>query len=210
MRSLRTLDRRLTTFETGVVGGLLIAVSAIVLLQVLMRYLVAQPNPWSEELSRFGFLWMSLLGASLAVQRRAHFGFDRVTRLLPESTERFVRRVAWGAVTGFALLLVGAGVALVLLTLDERSPALGVSYALVYAAAPVSGTLMLIHLLADPSLPRDRDAAAVVVPSDGRRFRRQRCGDPGGATGNARRRAHGRGSPEAALPGDPARRQADA
>ena len=149
MKFLRTLDRGLTLVETGAVGGLLLAVSAVVLLQVLMRYLVAQPNPWSEELSRFGFLWMSLLGASLAVGRRAHFGFDRALTALPASARRLVRKLAWGAVLAFALLLVGTGVALMALTLDERSPALGIAYAVVYAAAPVSGAFMLIHLLAE-------------------------------------------------------------
>ncbi len=164
MKFLRTLERGLTIVETGAVGGLLIAVSAVVLLQVLMRYVVAQPNPWSEELSRFGFLWMSLLGASLAVGRRAHFGFNRALAVLPEGARRLVRNGARGAVLAFALLLVGTGAALVALTLDERSPALGLPYALVYAAAPVSGVFMLIHLVAqrtgEHDLPLDSSSRA--------------------------------------------------
>lgn len=170
MTFLRTLERALTVLETGAVGGLLLGVSAIVLLQVLMRYLVAQPNPWSEELSRFGFLWMSLLGASLAVGRREHFGFDRLTSALPERTERLVRRFAWAAVLAFALLLAGTGIALVALTLEERSPALDLPYAVVYAAVPVSGIFMLIHLVAErrgaPEPPRDVAILSRSEPRD--------------------------------------------
>ena len=93
-RRLRALDRGLVAVETCAVGVLVIAVCGVVLLQVLMRYLFAYPNPWSEEVSRFCFIWLSLLGASLAVERRAHFGFDQVTARLRPRARRFVEGCA--------------------------------------------------------------------------------------------------------------------
>ena len=148
MTRLRAVNRALVRAETCAAGALVIAVCAVVLLQVLMRYLFAQPNPWSEEVSRFAFIWVSLLGASLAVEHRAHFGFDQVTKKLAPGTRRAVETCAQAVVLGFALLLIGAGIALMDLTMGERSAALNLPVALVYAAAPVSGALMAIHLLA--------------------------------------------------------------
>jgi len=148
MTRLRALNRVLVALETRAAGGLLITVAAVVLLQVLMRYLFATPNPWSEELSRFAFIWVSLLGASLAVEHRAHFGFDQVTKKLAPPARRAVERTAWAVVLAFSLLLIGTGIVLMELTLGERSAALNLPIALVYAAAPVSGLLMAIHLLA--------------------------------------------------------------
>jgi len=145
---MKRLNRVLVAAETCAAGALVIAVCAVVLLQVLMRYLFATPNPWSEELSRFAFIWVSLLGASLAVEHRAHFGFDQVTKKLAPPARRAVERTAWAIVLAFSLLLIGTGIALMDLTLGERSAALGLPIALVYAAAPVSGALMAIHLLA--------------------------------------------------------------
>ena len=147
-RRLRALNRVLVALETYAAGALVITVCVVVLLQVLMRYLVAQPNPWSEEVSRFAFIWVSLLGASLAVEHRAHFGFDQVTKKLAPRAGRAVETFARAVVLGFSLLLIGTGIALMDLTLGERSAALNLPIALVYAAAPVSGTLMVIHLLA--------------------------------------------------------------
>ena len=129
-------------------GVLIIAVCDVVLLQVLMRYLFAYPNPWSEEVSRFCFIWLSLLGASLAVEHRAHFGFDLVTKKLAPRAKRAVEMCAGAVVLLFALLLIGTGIALMDLTMGERSAALNLPVALVYAAAPVSGVLMAIHMLA--------------------------------------------------------------
>ena len=146
--ALTRINRALVAIETCAAGALVITVCAVVLLQVLMRYLFATPNPWSEELSRFAFIWVSLLGASLAVEHRAHFGFDQVTKKLSPAVRRAVERTAWAVVLALSLLLVGAGIALMDLTLGERSAALNLPIALVYAAAPVAGMLMAIHLLA--------------------------------------------------------------
>ena len=147
-RRLQALNRVLVALETCAAGGLVITVAVVVLLQVLMRYLVAQPNPWSEEVSRFAFIWVSLLGASLAVEHRAHFGFDQVTKKLAPRAQRVVETFAGGVVLVFALLLIATGIALMHLTMGERSAALNLPIALVYAAVPVSGVLMVIHLLA--------------------------------------------------------------
>ena len=146
--TLARINRVLVAVETRAAGALVITVAAVVLLQVLMRYLFATPNPWSEELSRFAFIWVSLLGASLAVEHRTHFGFDQVTKKLAPRVRRAVEGFAQAVVLGFALLLIATGIALMDLTLGERSAALNLPVALVYAAAPVSGALMVVHLLA--------------------------------------------------------------
>ena len=147
-KQLRTANRVLARLETYAAGGLLTAVALVVLLQVVMRYLFAYPNPWSEEVSRFCFIWLSLLGASLAVEHRAHFGFDQVKRALAPRAKRVVERFAGAVVLLFSLLLIGTGIALMDLTMGERSPALNLPVALVYAAAPVSGVLMVVHMVA--------------------------------------------------------------
>ena len=147
-RRLRTLNRVLVALETLAAGTLLVTVSVVVLLQVLMRYLFAYPNPWSEEVSRFCFIWLSLLGASLAVEHRAHFRFDQVTKGLAPRLRRAVETGARVVVLIFALLLVGTGIVLMDLTAGERSAALNLPIALVYAAAPVSGLMMVIHMAA--------------------------------------------------------------
>ena len=90
---LQASNRALVAFETCAAGVRSWSRSAVVvLLQVLMRYLFAYPNPWSEEVSRFCFIWLSLLGASLAVEHRAHFGFDQVTKALAPRAKRVVGR----------------------------------------------------------------------------------------------------------------------
>ncbi len=160
---VRALNRVLIRLETYAVGVLVIAIVDVVLLQVLMRYLFSYPNPWSEEVSRFCFIWVSMLGASLAVAHRSHFRFDQVTRRLPPRARKAAERFAAAVVLLFALLLIGTGIALMGLTMGERSAALNLPVALVYAAAPVSGVFMAIHMLASPTVADSDRRLAVGV-----------------------------------------------
>lgn len=155
VQRLKALNRFLVSLETYAAGGLVVTVSVVVLLQVGMRYIFALPNPWSEEVSRFCFIWMSMLGASLAVEHRAHFGFNQAIKGLAPRAKSAVQTFATAVVLMFSLLLVATGVALMGLTMGERSSALNLPIALVYAAVPVSGALMVIHLLAGPTLPAE-------------------------------------------------------
>jgi TRAP-type C4-dicarboxylate transport system permease small subunit len=47
-----------------------------VLLQVLTRFVLHLPMIWSEEVARFLFFWVVMLGAALSVKNRRHFVID--------------------------------------------------------------------------------------------------------------------------------------
>ena len=98
-----------------------------------------------------------MLGAAIAVERGSHFAFEAFVERLAAPTRQALAAVAWAALVLVALLLVVGGLLLVELTMGQRSPALGVPVAWVYAAVPSSGTLMLVHLLARQTLRPDGD-----------------------------------------------------
>jgi TRAP-type C4-dicarboxylate transport system permease small subunit len=81
------------------------------------------------------------------VERRSHFGFDQALKRLSPSRQRLAGRAATIVVMMVSLLLVFPGFALVRLTIHQRSPALDLPMAWVYGAVPISGILMLTHLL---------------------------------------------------------------
>jgi len=56
-----------------------------VFVNVLLRYLFSSGFAESEELSRLLFVWLIFLGATLAVGKNAHIGFDLVQSKLPET-----------------------------------------------------------------------------------------------------------------------------
>lgn len=63
------------------VGGLLVPVT----MQILSRYTGIIPRfIWTEEIARFCFIWMVMVGAMCAVRDSTHFDLD----LLPSSSNR--------------------------------------------------------------------------------------------------------------------------
>ena len=73
------------------------------MLQVVARYVFNSPFTWSEELSRYLFIWLSFLGAWWAWIRREHLGIDALPHALPVHLRRILMRFIEATVLVFAL-----------------------------------------------------------------------------------------------------------
>ncbi len=144
---LRTLDTGLARGEAAVLLLLTSALTWVVFLQVFFRYVFSYSLYWSEELARFLFVWLSVLGAALAVQKKGHFGFELLHRRLPEKSRKALTRIIDLFTAGMAWILFLQGIHLTQKTQWQESPAMGISMAWFYGALPVGAGLMAFHLL---------------------------------------------------------------
>ena len=140
----RALDLGLEGLVAVVMGVLVIDVTW----QVFTRFVLRDPSSWTEELATYLMIWVGLLGASVALRRKAHLGIDYfVSHLSPRkkaATEAFVFLV----VAAFSAMVLGiGGVNLVRETLagGQASPALGVPMGYVYLALPISGFFLTLY-----------------------------------------------------------------
>jgi TRAP-type C4-dicarboxylate transport system permease small subunit len=146
LRVLTKFDDILAKAEAAALIALVAVMTVVVFLQVLYRYVLTQPLHWSEELARYLFVWLSILGATLGLQKRGHFGLDFFFRMLPEQAKRcmgFLIHLLMGAVV---LVILVQGITLVQKTILQESPAMGISMSWAYASLPVGGALMAVHL----------------------------------------------------------------
>lgn len=131
-------------FEEGACA-LFVAVMVVCLfLQVLMRITVGSSIAWTEELSRYSFLWAVYVGAALAVKRGGHV---RITaQFMCLSTKwRLVFRVIGDIVwIAFSLYVAWIGVECIEegLYYPEISPTLGIVKAWVECIIPFSFVLV--------------------------------------------------------------------
>jgi TRAP-type C4-dicarboxylate transport system permease small subunit len=140
------IDTAVAQVEAWTGIALVVAILVTVLAQVVMRYVFARPNPWTEELSRFSFIWLSLIGASLAVHRHAHFELDVVVRRASRAARQVVGLLVSALLVTMLVLLLILGTVLTSAARLERSPALDLPMVWVYAALPVAVALMLFHV----------------------------------------------------------------
>jgi len=142
----KILDRSLELLLMVVVVVLVLDV----LWQVFTRFILKNPSTWTEELAVFMLIWVSLLGAAVALGRGAHLGIDYFVGKLPARirvfTEVFVFLVV--ALFSFLVMIVG-GIELVVdtLRLEQISPAINVKVGYVYLAVPISGFFLVLYSL---------------------------------------------------------------
>lgn len=115
-----------------------------VFLQVLARYVFHWSLPWPEELARYCFIWGSLLGAGIALERRKLHDIDIVFNLLPKIVQPFISFIVNLLALGFLVILVRYGIELLSVTHQQMSSALVIRMSYVYGAVPFAGSLMLI------------------------------------------------------------------
>src|ERR1700761_9166307 len=66
----------------------LAAMVVLVFTNVTLRYLFNSGIPTSEELSRWLLVWLTFLGAIVALRQHAHLGVDTLVRMLPAYGKR--------------------------------------------------------------------------------------------------------------------------
>lgn len=134
----------------GMTIFLLVAMCGATVVGVLDRFVLDLGLGWTEEVSRFLLIWVSLLSAAIAVRERKHFMVDLLGTVV--GGPRLAAGLDAAARLLCFLFLVGVvayGFRLVMVFHPQLSPALGLHMSVVYAAVPVSGMLMLRWLAPD-------------------------------------------------------------
>ncbi|MBW8036203.1 MAG: TRAP transporter small permease, partial [Planctomycetes bacterium] len=103
-----------------------------------------------EELAIFLLIWVSLLGAAVALRRGAHLGIDYFMEKLAIRNRVITEVIVFALICAFSIyvMLIG-GIDLVLSTLEmnQRSPVFNLQMGYVYLAVPISGLFMALYSL---------------------------------------------------------------
>jgi len=148
LRRISRFDENLAKGEAAALIAIVAVMTVVVFLQVLYRYVFAQSLQWSEELARYLFVWLSIFGAALALQKKGHFGLDLFYKMLSTRWQRVMKFPVVLLMGIVIFVILFQGIILVQKTALQESPAMGISMAWAYASLPVGGALMAIHLLA--------------------------------------------------------------
>lgn len=116
----------------------------VVLLQVCFRYILDSPFVWSEELSRYLFIWISLLGWTLAARNKTHISVALFLNLCSPRLKRWLAVFNDIATAVFALVLIHFGTEMVIRSLDVPTITLFFNFAVIYAAVPVCAAIICL------------------------------------------------------------------
>lgn len=137
--------------ELILVGSLIINV-IIVFMQVIMRYFFNTSIPWSEELSRYIFIWQVWLGSSIAFVDNQHIRVDLIFSVFKSKKSQdiihIIINIVWFT---FNIFLVFVGIKLLgsMSARNALSSGMRLPLVYVYSALPVSSLILSIRILVD-------------------------------------------------------------
>ena len=79
------------------------AMAAIVFLQFFTRYVLNDSLAWTEEIARYGLIWITFIGAAVVVRKNSHIAVEVLLHFLPAGSAR----VLLALVDTFKLLFIG-------------------------------------------------------------------------------------------------------
>ncbi len=103
MKVVKWLDNYLEEFLLVL---LLIGISAVMVIQVICRYVFNYSLSWSDELTRYFLVWSCFLSVSYCVKRRISIKIKQLQEVFPESIQAWIRILRHTIVFAFCLLMI--------------------------------------------------------------------------------------------------------
>ena len=140
-------ERWLFAANKAVLIALLAVMAALVIVNVISRYVFLYSFTWVEEVTRYMMIWAAFLGVGLALRVGGHIAIDTLPQSLPPAPARWLR-TAIALIVGVTLVVVAwLGIEYVEFGWYQETPVLNWSFGMVYLAMPVGAALALLHLL---------------------------------------------------------------
>jgi TRAP-type C4-dicarboxylate transport system permease small subunit len=157
------IERALTRCIELAVAALLTVVICLLMSGVIARYVLHVPLVWSDELTSILFLWLAMLGASLATQRMAHMRMTAIVNRLGDRWSNFFEAFSPAAAIAFLALVIWPAYHYASEEAVITTSALEVSNAWRAAAMPVGIVLMTVFSLLRLAEKRHNRQTALAV-----------------------------------------------
>lgn len=119
-----------------------------VVLQILARYTDLIPRYiWTEEIARFCFVWIIMLGAMIAVRQNTHFSVDVLPRPGTNRGQGYSQLFVHIAMLALALCFIWYGKEFADQGLLQTSEIAELPMIAIYIAWPLSGVIWTLFLL---------------------------------------------------------------
>jgi TRAP-type C4-dicarboxylate transport system permease small subunit len=126
---------------------LMMALVVPVVLQILSRFTELIPRYiWTEEVARFCFIWIIMIGSMIAVRDGSHFDLDVLPKPSTARGQAISRIIVHVAMLLMALTFIVFGYRFALFGLDQESELTGLNMLFIHAAWPLSGLAFVVFL----------------------------------------------------------------
>jgi TRAP-type C4-dicarboxylate transport system permease small subunit len=148
MKHFDIVERVILGLEEYIVQLFMGAIVILMVVQVLSRFVFHYPVVWTDEVTRFSFVWLIMIGSAVGVYRGLHF---TVSFLIEKrsGTVQFVCSILTSlALIAFLGVVCVYGVKWLVTASGQITASLEIPVEIPYSAIVVGAGLMLFHAIA--------------------------------------------------------------
>ena len=120
------------------------AMTAIVFVQVILRYVFLSPFSWIEELARYLLVWISCFGAAYAVRKNEHIAVMFFNKMFKGYLKSVLTISIHVLVMIFFIVCFYKGIGLATRQWNVVTPALQIPRTLPYLGVPIGFAVMIL------------------------------------------------------------------
>ena len=144
---MKLLNQLLDSLTRLVMGVSAITVFVITFVQVLCRYVLKSPLPWSTDILRLAFTYLVFWGAAWCVREKGNLNVDVLLTALPATVRKIAEILINVILCGFFILLMYFGFLFAKSGLSQTTSYLPIPMTVYYASIPSAGLVMLFYMV---------------------------------------------------------------
>ena len=145
MKTLRRVSDTVNKVVSYVGISIFVVLIIACVMQVFFRFVLNSSLSWTEELARYCFIWMHMLGASLLIEGSGHATVTAVLDLLKGGVRKAVDVIIELIVFFDGVIMLYAGALLAYSSRANLSTAMGVPMWCINSSVAVGGLLLMFQ-----------------------------------------------------------------
>lgn len=118
---------------------------SVIFLQVFARFFLPKSPSWTEEISRFLFIYSVMSAAPLALQKGEYVKVDLILNKFADKTRRVLNIISLFFITIFSSIIAYEGITFGSLGIGQTSPAMGISMHIPYFSISFAGLFLTFY-----------------------------------------------------------------
>ncbi len=124
---------------------LMVAMVAIVFMQVFTRYVFQNTPAWTQEIVLLLMMWFGFLSIVIGFRRLSHLKVTIFTSRFPRRIQILLNKLTYLLIVSFGILLIVEGYQFVVLTWSSYLPVTGLPQGVQYLIIPIAGIITVIY-----------------------------------------------------------------
>jgi tripartite ATP-independent transporter DctM subunit len=124
-----------------------VVMTLLVFFQVVNRYIIGWIVPWTEEVSRILFIWITFAGAYIALKANSHIAVHTFFKRFAPNNQEKISNILILLVSCFIGYLFWLSLKVIPATFGVTTPVLEISYLYIHLSFPIFMGLMFLYLV---------------------------------------------------------------